>query len=196
LIPRQVSRVAGKYVNSIFTLSIQGGKMLLTEKSIKEVNLHALRQEARVTVIGYFYGVDLGYGVQPQHHRDGKDRKCTCGLGADCPAVQAVVDYLKAGGERAPDLSPGYFPVAPQACPICGEETYYVPGLSSKRRGAGWACVKGSESHYWQHHVNVLRGLFAANPWLFPPVVAEDGRVFYPGMRRDEVITEETLARE
>ena len=83
--------------------------MLLTEKRIKEVNLHTLRQEARVTVIGYFYGVDLGCCVKPQHHRVGKDRKCTCSLGADCPAVQAVADYLKAGGKRAPEPPPGYF---------------------------------------------------------------------------------------
>jgi hypothetical protein len=97
-------------------------------------------------------------------------------LSADCPAVQAVADYLKAGGERTPNPPPGDFPVVPQNCPICGEEVYYIPGL-------------GSESHYWQYHVNVLKGLFAANPWLFPPVVAPDGRVPVPRrLRRWELL--------
>ena len=82
--------------------------MLFTERVTREVQLNNPRQDAVVRVIGYFYGVDPGYGVQPQHHRVGKDRKCTCSLGVDCPAVQAVADYLKAGGERAPDPPPGY----------------------------------------------------------------------------------------
>jgi hypothetical protein len=169
--------------------------MLFTERTIKKTNLKTLRQDARVRVIGYFYAVDFGYGVKPQHHRVGKDRKCTCTLGAECPAVLAVVDYLKAGGERTPDPPPGFFPVVPLACPICGAETYYVPDLNSKRRGAGWACVKGSETHYWQHHTDVLKGLFAQNPWLFPPVVAPDGKVLYPGVRRDDLVTEDSIPR-
>lgn len=169
---------------------------MYTELVIRESCPQTWSQEAVVTVIGYFYGVDLGYSVQPQHHRVGKDRKCTCGLGADCPAVQAVADYLRAGGLHAPDPPPGYFPVAPQSCPVCGADAYYVAELSSRKRGAGWACARGSETHYWQYHVNVLKGLFAANPWLFPPVVTPDGRVLYAGVRRDEVITEDTLARE
>lgn len=170
--------------------------MLLTEKCVKEINLHTPLQEARVTVIGYFYAVDFGYGVQPQHHRVGKDIKCTCSLGADCPAAQAVVGYLNAGGDHAPEPPPGFFPVAPQSCPICAAQTYFVPELSSRRRGAGWSCVEGRKSHYWQHHVKVLRGLIDANPWLFPPVIDLDGRVLYPGVRRDDVVTADTLARE
>ena len=38
--------------------------MLITKKCVKEINLHSPPLEAKVTVIGYFYGVDLGYGVQ------------------------------------------------------------------------------------------------------------------------------------
>jgi hypothetical protein len=100
------------------------------------------------------------------------------------------MEYLRGGGERAPDVPSGFFPVAPQACPICGAETYYVPDLTSRRRGAGWACVKGSEAHYWLAHVKSLRKALASNPWVFPPVVAEDGQVLYPGLKRDEIITE------
>jgi hypothetical protein len=164
--------------------------VLTTPKQIQEVDVKALRQEALVSVSGYFYAVDFGADVRPRHHYVGKDRRCTCGLGADCPAVLAVVDYLRAGGERAPDVPSGFYPVAPQACPICGAGTYYVPELNSKRRGAGWACAKGGESHYWLAHVNNLRQRLAEYPWIFPPVVTPDGKVLYPGLRRDELITE------
>ena len=131
--------------------------VLTTPKQIKETDLAALCRQATVSVSGYFYSVDLGPDVHPQHHYVGKDRRCTCGMGADCPAVKAVAEYLRAGGERAPDVPSGYYPVAPQVCPICGAETYYVPDLNSKHRGAGWACVKGSEAHYWLAHGNSLR---------------------------------------
>jgi hypothetical protein len=165
--------------------------VLTTPKQIKNADLpvprraegQALRQQAAVSVSGYFYAVNLGPDVRPQFH-------CTCELGADCPAVLAVVDYLRAGGERAPDVPSGYYPVVPQVCPICGAQAYYVPGLSSRRRGAGWACVQGSEAHYWLAHTNSLRQRLAENPWIFPPVTAADGRVLYPGLKRDEIITE------
>ena len=164
--------------------------VLTTPKQIKEVDVQFLRQEALVKVSGYFYAVDFGPGVHPQNHRVGKDRRCTCGLGPDCPAVFAVVDYLRAGGERAPDIPSGFYPVAPQSCPICGAETYYVPDLTSRRRGAGWACTQGSEAHYWLAHVASLRKALASNPWIYPPVYDSTGRVLYPGLRRDELITE------
>jgi hypothetical protein len=164
--------------------------VLTTPKQIKESDLQTLCQQATVSVSGYFYAVNLGPDVHPQYHHVGKDRRCTCGLGVNCPAILVVADYLRAGGERAPDAPSGYFPVAPQACPICGMETYYVPDLSSKRRGAGWACVKGSEAHYWLAHVNALRKTLAGNPWIYPPVVAVDGQVLYPGLKRDEIFTE------
>ena len=165
--------------------------MVLTPlKQIKEVDLCGLRQNAVVMVSGYFYLVDLGPDTRPQHHHVGKDRRCTCGLGLDCPAVLAVVDYLRAGGERAPDVPSGYYPVVPQVCPICGAGTYYVPNLNSKHRGAGWACAQGSEAHYWLAHVNSFRQRLAENPWIFPPVYAADGALLYPGLKRDEIITE------
>lgn len=161
--------------------------VLTTPKQIRDVEL---RQDAVVSVSGYFYAVDLGPRVQPQHHRVGKDKRCTCSLGADCPAVIAVAGYLKAGGERAPDPPAGFYPVAPQACPVCGAQAYYVPGLNSKRRGAGWACAKGSQAHYWEAHTRALRQNLAKNPWIFPPVVAPDGHVLDPGLKRADLITE------
>ncbi len=173
----------------------KGNQLIESRKRLREVNIQALREDARVTVSGYFYAVDFGYDIRSPQHRVGKDRRCTCSLGADCPAVQAVADYLKAGGARAPDPPPGYFPVAPAACPVCGAETYYVASLNSKHRGAGWACVKGGKTHYWEAHTNVLRDLIAKNPWVFPPVVAPNGKVLYPGLRRDEVISTDSQSR-
>jgi hypothetical protein len=76
--------------------------MFTSIKCVKEINLHTSLQEARVTVIGYFYGVDLGYGVKPQHHRIGKDLICTCGLRADCPAVQSARSLLEGRRRRCP----------------------------------------------------------------------------------------------
>jgi hypothetical protein len=172
--------------------------VLTTPKQIKIADLPVPRlaegqvfcQQATVSVSGFFYAVDLGPEVRPRYHHVGKDRRCTCRLGADCPAVQAVADYLRAGGERAPDVPSGFYPVAPQTCPICGAQTRYVPGLTSHSRGAGWACVRGGKAHYWQAHTNSLRQSLAENPWIYPPVLAPDGTVLYPGLKRDEIITE------
>ena len=172
--------------------------VLTTPKQIKIADLpvsryaegQALCQQAAVTVSGYFYVVDLGPDVRPRYHHVGKDRRCACKLGADCPAVLAVADYLCAGGERAPDVPSGYYPVVPQVCPICGAQTRYVPGLTSRRRGAGWACVRGGKAHYWQAHTNSWRQDLAENPWIYPPVLASNSTVLYPGLKRDEIITE------
>jgi hypothetical protein len=43
----------------------RGNNLIEPQKCIKEVNLQALRQDARVTVSGYFYAADLGYRVRP-----------------------------------------------------------------------------------------------------------------------------------
>jgi hypothetical protein len=167
--------------------------VLTTPKQIKDADLQVFCQQAVVSVSGYFYVADLGPEVHPQYHHVGKDRRCTCGLGADCPAVKAVADYLRAGNERAPDVPSGYYPVVPQVCPICGSQAYYVPSLNSKRRGAGWTCIQGGKAHYWQAHTNSWRQDLAENPWIYPPVLATDGTVLYPGLKRDEIITESQL---
>jgi hypothetical protein len=165
--------------------------MSLKSNVEEDITTKSTMREAIVTVHReYFYRVAFPQDIRPQTHWVGKDKRCTCGLGADCPAVVAVANYLKAGGERAPDLPAGFYPVAPQACPICGAATYYVPNLSSKRRGVGWACVKGGKAHYWKAHVIALSQAFAENPWVYPPVVAADGQVLYPGLKRDDLITE------
>jgi hypothetical protein len=174
---------------------------LLTLRGQPEAMQLALA-EATIVVSDYFYAVDLGPSVRPQHHRVGKNAECTCFLAERCPAVDAVRAYLKAGGDRVPDPPPGYYPVHPAKCPICGAETAREPQLSSKRRGAGWRCLKGGTAHYWQKMGQVLAEKYAAKLWLTPPVVLRAGQqcfawegiqdgdqVLYPGIRRSETNT-------
>lgn len=173
--------------------------VMLLERTMQLAHLPA---PPVVSISGYFYAVDLGPGVRPQHHRVGKDRRCACDLGAICPAIAVVADYLRSGGERTPDPPPGYFPVAPTACPVCGEKTIFDNRLSSKRRGAGWRCTVGGSGHYWETHTRALKCKLDANPWLFPPVVIRDGRqlsaydgilpgdrVLAPGLLRADIVS-------
>jgi hypothetical protein len=137
--------------------SMQKGKVLESQKGRPEIDLQNLLLEARVAVSGYFYAVDFGNDPTLGQHRVCKDRRCTCPLGEACPAVQAVIYYLKGGGARAPDPAPGYFPIAPASCPICGAAAYYMANLSSKHRGAGWTCAAAGVSHYWQTQGSIPR---------------------------------------
>jgi hypothetical protein len=158
--------------------------------------LEELLATAVVTITGYFYRVDFYNGdeikgnLHKSTHRVSKEKRCSCYRGADCPAVSAVAAYLKEGGERAPDPPPGFFQVAPSACPICGKETIYDPSLDSRERGAGWRCIAGGSRHYWETHVSVLKQNFDANPWHFPPVVMREGvRVLaYDGILEEDVV--------
>ena len=156
-------------------------------------------EDAVVTVAGYFYAVNFRSN-QPNVHRVGKDRRCICPAGSKCPAVVAVAAYLKAGGERAPDPPPGYYPVAPKTCPICGAQAIYDQNLGSKQRGAGWRCNQAGSRHYWEDQVQALRQKMAENPWYYPPVVVREGQrllayegiepgdtVLYPGLLRSEI---------
>jgi len=155
----------------------------------------------KVQVSGYFYTVDLGEGVSPRQHYIESSGCCTCYLGDQCPAVEMVQEYLTNGGDPAPEPPAGYYPAAPVKCPICGAQTVYDKSLSSKKRGAGWRCAESGSAHYWQKMGRVLQEKFAANPWLFPPVVIRDkaqvaawegiqegDRVLAPGLLRAETI--------
>jgi hypothetical protein len=179
---------------------------------VRECKTKSLQDEllatAVVTITGYFYRVDfcnaddLRASLSAMTHRVSKEKRCTCYRSASCPAVSAVTAYLKAGGERAPDPPPGFYPVSPASCPICSAPTVFDHRLSSKQRGAGWRCTQGGSLHYWEDQVQVLKQRFAENPWLFPPVVIRDGtrilaydgildgdKVLYPGVLRAEIVT-------
>ena len=112
------------------------------------------QQPAAVRVVGYFYAVDLGDPVRPQHHRVGINGECTCFLGRACPAVDAVRSYLAEGGQRAERPPYGYYPVRPAKCPVCHKDTVIDASLNSRNRGEGWVCPSG-KSHYWQHRATI-----------------------------------------
>ena len=177
-------------------------KTLTHPVPIREFTLNTDLQEATVRVSGYLYSVTLGPDVPPHSHYVGKDKRCTCPLGADCPAVSAVLAYLRKGGQRAPDPPHGFYPLAPERCPVCGAPAYFEPKLSSQRRGAGWGCSKTGEKHYWRDRARLIQEALAANPWRFPPVVIRAGEqikawdgilpgdsVLYPGLLRADILT-------
>jgi len=158
--------------------------------------------QAMVSVDGHAYRVDFGPQVSPRIHFVGKDKVCSC-QEPGCPAIEAVRQYLAGGGERAPEVPFDYMPVAPLACPICGQPAYFEARLSNRTHGAGWGCSEKGERHYWIWRTELIKRYAAINPWRFPPVVirgdqgqihAWDGirpsdAVLYPGLRRDEILT-------
>ena len=104
---------------------------------------------ARVSVVQWAYRVDYGPGVRPRWHTVSKNRKCRCPFGAECPAVTAVGDYLRAGGERATDLPFDFWLRVPEACPICGAPAIPETALSSRTHGQGWRCGQTGLLCYW-----------------------------------------------
>jgi hypothetical protein len=166
----------------------------------RQFDLNSILRDATICISGYFYVVDLGPEVQPRAHHVGKDKRCLCSLGADCPAVSAVAGHLRQGGERTPEPPADYHILAPETCPICGAPAYFEAKLSTRQHGAGWGCSKKGNSHYWQERSRFIAQALAANPWRFPPVVVRDGKqinawdgilptdqVLSPGLLRAEI---------
>ena len=117
-----------------------------------------------IRVSGYFYVVDFGENVQPRHHHVGINGACTCSLGKNCPSVGYVREYLENGGTRAArPPAPGFYPVPPARCPICGANVVADPKLGSRKRGVGWRCVEGGKSHYWKRQGQLLAQAFQQN---------------------------------
>lgn len=129
---------------------------------VKQI-LTSLITEAVVKVYNeYFYQVDFGPGVYPQLHIVSHDLYCTCHLEADCPAVTTVKFHLQKGdGEPAKAPRPGYFPVAPHFCPVCGARACYEPRFTSRNRGVGWTCAASGSACYWQHQGIVLQAAYS-----------------------------------
>ena len=178
-------------------------KTPISPPEVKKIDLNRILKEAAIRVSGYHYVVDFGPDVRPQTHYVTKDRRCTCPRGADCPAVAAVADYLRKGGERAPEPPFGFYAVLPEKCPVCGAPVYLDRKLTSRNRGLGWGCSKTGWKHYFQDRTRILKDLMAANPWRFPPVVMREGKqlnawdgilstdkVLYPGLLRTDLVTE------
>jgi hypothetical protein len=151
------------------------------------------------------YSVDFGYGVKPRLHQVDARKwlRCSCELGAGCPAVDVVTAYLRNGGERAPQAPQNFLVTAPKNCLVCGAPAYFDPKLSSRIRGAGWGCSQAGQRHYYAWRAQLTRDALKANPWRFPPVVVRDGAqtyawdgilagdvVLYPGVLRADLITD------
>jgi len=147
---------------------------LLKKPIIRE---SVLMESAKVTVQGYLYLVDFGIGSTPRYHRVGKNKECSCGA-PYCEAIEAVRQYLQAGGVRAPD------PPGEPACPICGGKTYPDRNWNGKyTKTLGWRCEKGGLRHFLEAKAECIKKQQSENPWLIPPAPG------YPGVRRDEVMT-------
>ena len=110
----------------------------------------------RIRVIGYTYLVDFGPTTQPRFHIVDKHRRCSCELSEECPAIEAVAEYLRHGGPRAPDPMP--------ACPICGAETVRDRHWNGRyTKELGWRCTAGGISHFLQAKAErIKQGAFTA----------------------------------
>jgi hypothetical protein len=126
--------------------------------------------QVSVNVVQWAYRVDYGPGVRPQLHTVSKDRRCQCRLGAECPAVSAVGDYLRTGGERAPDLPFDFWPRVPEACPICGSPTSSEGELTSREHGQGWQCGQTGLLCYWAARAVPLMLAQPARRYVIAPV--------------------------
>ena len=128
-----------------------------TSPEVKQVLTALLKEAAVIVQDRYFYLVTFGENVQPQRHIVSHDLYCSCGLEADCAAVTAVKKHLKDGGQAAGAPEPGFYPVAPHVCPICGGKVHPDASLSSRHRGIGWRCEKGGASCYWTAEVQAFK---------------------------------------
>lgn len=82
-----------------------------------------------------------------------KNKNCSCGGSAkyECEHIEAVKEYLKDGGEKAPEMKkvcpdkqggPGRVTI----CPICETEVVWAGSYTYPLM---WRCPKDS-SHYWE----------------------------------------------
>jgi hypothetical protein len=125
------------------------------------------------------YIVDFGKNHNIRFHQVGKNKECSCGV-PDCEAIEAVRQYLLAGGRRAE------MPPEGSGCPICGSKTYPDHTWDGKyTRTFGWRCVKGGLRHFLEAKAKRIQKQQAENPWLIWPAMD------YPGLRRDDLMTSE-----
>jgi hypothetical protein len=95
----------------------------------------------RIRVVGCTYLVDFGPSTQPSFHTVKKHRSCSCQLKETYPAIEAVAEYLRNGGQRASDPMP--------PCPFCGAETVRDRKWDGKyTRELGWRCTTRGLRHF------------------------------------------------
>jgi hypothetical protein len=147
--------------------------MLAVQANTKLKLTPRLADNTVVRVEGYSYLVDFGSGIKPRFHTVLKNERCTCDLGADCPAIESVREYWKAGGGQAPEPPLDYYVSAPGKCPLCGARVYET-GLVHPEKGVEWGC-NANPWHYRQQHLKLVLLAHPQSPWRFPPVVVRDG---------------------
>jgi hypothetical protein len=168
----------GSQVNEITFARTQqsSGSPSHRPKAIREVTVPDLPV---VSIQGFQYLVDLGTRSEPRYHRVNKSKECNCG-DLFCEAIEAVRQYLQAGGLRAPD------PVGEFLCPICGSKTYRDRKWDGRfTKEPGWRCEKGGLTHFLEAKSRQIKKQLQDNPWLIPPAPG------YPGVRRDALLTVE-----
>jgi hypothetical protein len=146
--------------------------------------------QVTVSVVQWAYHVDYGPGVRPRLHTVSKDRRCQCGLGTECPAVVAVSDYLRTGGERAPDPPFDFWPRVPEACPICGAPTEPDRELTSREHGCGWRCYRTGLLCYWAARAVPLMLAQLRRHYVIPPVGLECDVVSEPSPTLPAILAE------
>jgi hypothetical protein len=104
---------------------------------------------------GVYLVIEAVHGIGLRTYAVGKDKTCSCGGTArrPCRHIKAVAEYLKNGGERAPEPRPtkpkfSLPPTAavPTTCPVCGGEVQVLAPYGPKPL---WRCLN-SNLHYWQ----------------------------------------------
>jgi hypothetical protein len=133
--------MVGKSTKEHQSLYVIGGHMSLNLTGNTKIDHPVV--PANVIVVGSRYKVNLGPSVKPQVHLVDRQRQCSCILGKDCPAVKAVAEYLRNGGQRAFDSMP--------PCPICGAFTTRDRKWDGRyTHEIGWRCMEGGLSHFLQ----------------------------------------------
>jgi hypothetical protein len=150
-----------------------------------------------IEVYQYGYRVDYGAKATPQYHYISKKRFCHCPLGAECPAVQAVANYLRGGGQRAPDYPETYWPTVPNQCPVCGAACEAHARYDFPTHGTGWRCLAGGTVHFWEALAQPLIRLANAgrSPFVLEPVWDAAGNLMYPGVTHEEMDRAKTEAQ-
>jgi hypothetical protein len=143
------------------------------------------RQFPQVVAVQGGYRVSLGKSV----HVVNKQRQCSCAR-KDCPAIHSVAAYLRAGGQRAPDVQISLLREFSTGCPICGEP---ITGSLEQRR---WACT-ANRDHYHAWRAARLRASQAEYlNWLkeHAPYRYELEMFFLDGHARNEFLNTHTLS--
>ncbi len=120
--------------------------------------------------------MDFGPSVKPRDRLVDKQRRCSCELGALLQAIEAVAEYLRSGGQRAPDPMP--------PCLICGVEIVCDRMWDGKyTKELGWHCTAGCLTHFLQAKAERIReALVFLQPYFPPPklVIVSGGHIGRP----------------